>query len=120
MRYSHQRHPRRPFGFSLRRPPAAVSSIYHFRVGRWVLMGTPGERPPEPHGTLLGGKLGELQLESMILWIPGSAFLLVFLRRPSRADSPIYHFRVGFWALMATAEERPPGTHRNPRVATER
>ena len=60
--------------FFLRRPSAAVSSICRRCVGRWSLMATPEERPPEPHGTPRSGKIWELRIESGILRIPGSSF----------------------------------------------
>ena len=94
--------------FPPRRPPPAVSYIYHSRVGCWALVGPPAERPPppEPHWALRGGKLGELRIRD---FIDSCAILLfVLLRRPSTADSSIYHFRFGRWAWMATPGECPP------------
>ena len=75
--------------FSLRHPSAAVSFIYHFRVGCWALMGAPSERlpepPTEPRGAPRNGKFGQLQIKSEILRIPGLPFRFSFCAaRPRR------------------------------------
>ena len=99
-------------------PSAAVSSISHFRVRRWVLMGTPEERPPKPHGTPRSGKMGECRIESGNLWIPGSSFCF-----PS--SLPIYGGFVFLssprWVLGVNGRPRgtpPPGPHGTPRNGT--
>ena len=58
-------------------PPSSpiYGGFVYLSFPRLALMDTSAGRLPELHGTLRGGKMAELQLESAILWIPASPFL---------------------------------------------
>ena len=78
--------------------------FFYFGFPRWALVGVNVHPSGTSRGTLRGGKIGKLRLESGILRVDGASSRFSFCAA-----------RDGLWAFMAAPSERPPEPDGIPR-----